>query len=273
VSAEPTATPVSTSPEDTPLRAVLVTLCVCALCSAAIASAVHWLRPYQQAHRDADRSSRVRELAMTVPGLETAFGPLGTARLEARVVVLATGRYDPGIDPDRFDFREAAQDPTASVALPPERDVADIGRRAHHAIAHEVRDAQGLRLVVLPVYGAGYLSTLYGHVALDADTQTVRGIDFYEHAETPGLGSEIETPEWRALWPGKLARDPTGRVRLGVARARVEPGDPEAAHLVDGISGATKTGDGVTALLRFWLGPDGFGPYLERLAQEHPGAD
>ncbi|NNL68286.1 MAG: NADH:ubiquinone reductase (Na(+)-transporting) subunit C [Myxococcales bacterium] len=258
-------------PADSPARAVLVTLIVCAACSAAIASAVTWLRPYQQAHREADRSSRVRELVTAVPGLEHALGPLGTARLEARIIELATGRYVPGNDPDDFDPRVAILDAEESVALPPERDIAGIGRRAHHGVAYEVRDAEGLRLIVLPVYGAGYLSTLYGYLALDADTQTVRGLGFYEHAETPGLGSEIENPQWLARWPGKLARDATGRVRLGVARGAVDPRSSEATHLVDGISGATKTGDGVSGLLRFWLGPDGFGPYLGRLARERGG--
>jgi Na+-transporting NADH:ubiquinone oxidoreductase subunit C len=271
MSAEGAATAAPTPPDDSPLRAVLVTLAVCALCSAAIASAVTWLRPYQQAHRDADRSGRVQQVVEAVPGLETALGPLGTARLEARAVELATGEYAPAIDPDLFDPREAAQDPDASVALLSERDVAGIGRRARHAVVFEVRDAQGLRLVVLPVHGSGYLSTLHGYLALDPDTRTVRGLDFYEHAETPGLGSEIESPEWRAQWAGKRIRDELGRVRLGVARTRIEPGDPESAYLVDGISGATKTCDGVTGLLRFWLGPDGFAPYLERLASDQRG--
>ncbi|NNL65750.1 MAG: FMN-binding protein, partial [Myxococcales bacterium] len=106
----------------------------------------------------------------------------------------------------------------------------------------------------------------------DADTQTVRGLDFYEHGETPGLGSEIQNPAWRALWPGKRVRDAEGRVRLGVARGPIDPRSADAAHQVDGISGATKTGEGVTHLLRFWLGPDGFGPYLERVARENGGA-
>lgn len=255
-------------PAESPTRAVLVALFVCALCAAAIASAVTWLRPYQQAHRDADRSSRVQEIVSAVPGFEMALGPLGTARLDTRAVELATGRYAPEIDPDGFDPRAAALDTEQSVALATERDIAGIERRAQHAVIFEVRDTAGLRMVVLPVYGAGYMSTLYGYLALDADTKTVRGLDFYDHAETPGLGSEIESADWRSLWAGKLVRDPEGRVRLGVASERVDPRNPEAAYLVDGISGATRTCNGVTALLRFWLGPDGFGPYLERLARE-----
>jgi Na+-transporting NADH:ubiquinone oxidoreductase subunit C len=123
----------------------------------------------------------------------------------------------------------------------------------------------------LPVYGTGYISTLRGYLALDADLNTIRGLSFYEHAETPGLGSEIENPRWRELWVGKRARDAAGALRLGVARGAVDPDSPDADFLVDGISGATRTGVGVTNLLRFWLGPDGFGPFLERLAREGGG--
>jgi Na+-transporting NADH:ubiquinone oxidoreductase subunit C len=133
-----------------------------------------------------------------------------------------------------------------------------------------VRDAQRVRLIVLPVHGSGYVSTLYGHLALDSDGRTIRGLDFYEHAETPGLGSEIETPAWRALWPGKLTRDASGALRVGVAKGKVDPDGPDAAYQVDGITGATRTGIGVTNLLRFWLGPDGYGPYLERLSRTQP---
>ncbi len=264
--------PAESAALDTPARALAVTLLVCAACSAAIAASVEWLRPYQEAHRAADRSGRIRELVASVPGLETALGPLGSGRLETRVVELDSGRYAPGVDPDAFDLSQAVMDPAESVALPPERDLAGIERRADHALVYELRDAGGLRLVVLPVHGAGYVSTLRGHLALDADGETVRGLDFHEQAETPGLGTEIQSPRWRAQWPGKRVRDDAGRIRLGVARGAVYPGDPDAAHLVDGISGATKTGDGVTDLLRFWLGPDGFGPYLERIAAERRGA-
>ncbi len=60
-------------------------------------------------------------------------------------------------------------------------------------------------------------------------------------------------------------RDEAGRIRIGVAKGRVEPGSASAAFEVDGISGATRTGDGVTNMLRFWLGDYGFGPFLERI--------
>ena len=69
---------------------------------------------------------------------------------------------------------------------------------------------------------------------------------------------------WTRLWSGLKVSDRSGRVLLEVVKGRAE-----GYHQVDGISGATRTGDGITTLMRFWLGPDGYGPYLDRLRREH----
>lgn len=255
-------------PRESTLRAILVTGIVCAVCSAAMAIAVSVLRPYQEANRAGERAARIQEIVASVPGLGDVLGTLSRERIEVQVVELATGETVKGMDPGRFESRAMERDPAASVALPAERDIAGIGRRANHGVVFLVRDHERLRLVVLPVHGSGYVSTLRGYLALDADTNTIRGLSFYEHAETPGLGSEIDNPQWRDQWVGKLARDQAGALRVGVARGPVDAADADAPFQVDGITGATRTGVGVTNLLRFWLGPDGFGPYLERLAEE-----
>ncbi|NIP98366.1 MAG: FMN-binding protein, partial [Akkermansiaceae bacterium] len=49
---------------------------------------------------------------------------------------------------------------------------------------------------------------------------------------------------------------------------KVARGEGKGPHEVDAISGATRTSTGVTDLLHFWLGPDGYGPYLARLKEE-----
>lgn len=255
-------------PKESELRAVLVTLIVCLACSATIAVAVSVLGPYRDANRVSERQARVRQMIGSVPGLDQVLGEAtGDAGLEARIVDLETGRYATEIDPENFDPTEASRDPELSIALAREDDPARLGRRARHARIYLVSDRSGLRLVVLPVEGGGYASTLRGYLALDSDLRTIRGLSFYEHAETPGLGSEIDDPEWRARWPGKLAFDAAGDAAIEVLPGRVDPSSPAAPYQVDGISGATRTGDGVTELLRFWLGPLGFGPYLEGLAQ------
>ncbi len=129
---------------------------------------------------------------------------------------------------------------------------------------YQVLDGEELDMIVLPVEGKGLWSTLYGFLALDSDMTTVRGIAFYQHGETPGLGGEIENPRWTGLWVGRKAFDSSWSPALKVIKGKA--GSPEEApHEVDGISGATLTGNGVSSLVEHWLGPDGYGPYLEKL--------
>jgi Na+-transporting NADH:ubiquinone oxidoreductase subunit C len=169
------------------------------------------------------------------------------------------------IDPALYDQRKAAKDPQQSIALAPEDDIAGIRRRAKYATVYLVRSENEVKLIILPVHGSGYASTLYGYLALKGDANTLVALSFFEHAETPGLGAQIDEPDWREQWQGKKLRDEDGRLRIGVAKGSVEPGSPEAAYQVDGISGATRTSQGVAELVRFWAGDQGFGPYLERL--------
>jgi Na+-transporting NADH:ubiquinone oxidoreductase subunit C len=255
-------------PRESATRAIVITLLVCTVCSALIATTVSVLRPYRDKNRALQQTARIQEMIATVPGLEDVVDALASDQLESRLVELATGAYIDDAADERFDPRKAARDPETSLALPRERDLAGIGRRANHATVFLVSEGDELRLLVLPVYGAGYISTLYGYLALDTDLNTIRGLSFYEHGETPGLGSEIENPRWREQWSGKWLRDPSGELRIEVAPGPAPSRDEDARYQVDAISGATRTSRGVTNLLRFWLGPDGFGPYLQRLRSE-----
>jgi len=117
--------------------------------------------------------------------------------------------------------------------------------------------------MILPIEGKGLWSTLYGFLALDADARTIRGITFYQHGETPGLGGEVDNPGWKARWAGRQAFDEQGEVRIEVLKKEAGPPEEDPYH-VDGLSGATITSRGVNELVRFWLGPNGFKPYIER---------
>jgi Na+-transporting NADH:ubiquinone oxidoreductase subunit C len=116
---------------------------------------------------------------------------------------------------------------------------------------------------VLPVYGYGLWSTMWGYVALDGRGERVKGITFYSHGETPGLGAEIENPRWQEQWVGKRTLGEDGKVRLKVAKGGVPAGGED--YHIDAISGATLTSNGVDNMIHFWLGEQGFGPYLARL--------
>jgi len=124
--------------------------------------------------------------------------------------------------------------------------------------------------VVLPVYGKGLWSTLYGYLALKKDIETVQGLTFYEHGETPGLGGEVDNANWKAQWVGRQVYDETGTPALGVSKGPAPEEDP---FLVDGLSGATITSIGVSNLVQYWVSDEAYGSYLNKLKSELAGGD
>ena len=110
---------------------------------------------------------------------------------------------------------------------------------------------------------------LYGYVALASDLNTIAGVMFYEQNETPGLGDQIASPHWQSRWIGKRLYDEHDQMLFRIAEGPVTEGASGADYQVDGITGATVTANAVTALMRYWFGPGGYGPLLERL-REHP---
>ncbi len=244
-----------------------VALWVCVVCSALVTTAAVGLRPAQQLNKVQDKQRNILEAA----GLLQTDQPLAAlaGRIETRLVELETGRFVAVDDPELYDQRRAAKDPARSVALARDRDPAVIKRRARLAQVHLVRDAAGrIETIVLPVHGYGLWSTLYGFLALQADTATVVGLSFYEHAETPGLGGEVDNPRWKARWIGKRVYDENRRPAIRLVKRPPPPGHPDAVHQVDAISGASLTMVGVENLLNFWLGDVGYGPFLARLREE-----
>lgn len=239
-------------PNDSTAKTFAVALSVAVVAALVVSTASVLLRPLQEANRERERQAQITAL------VSAAIGDVGP--LQARVVDLATGRFATDMDPVTFDQRAAARDPARSVAVPPDSDIAGLGRRATHARIF-LREQNGrIDLIVLPVHGQGYQSTLYGYLALRGDFNTVAALSFYEQGDTPGLGSRITEPAWQAAWRDKKVADPTGAVKIEVAR-----GKADGPYQVDGITGATRTGQGVSSLLRYWLGPHGFGPLLDRL--------
>jgi len=88
-----------------------------------------------------------------------------------------------------------------------------------------------------------------------------------EQAETPGLGTRIENPDWQSLWKDKQLRDESGEVVISVVK-----GKGNGVNEVDGITGATRTGQGITNMISFWLGEQGFAPFLRNLAAGNASA-
>ncbi len=247
------------------LRNVAVALAVSLVCSIGVSAAAVFLKPLQEANKLADKRKNILQvIGRYEPGIDinAAF-----EAIETRVIDLSTGEFVDDIDPLSFDMYAAAKDPARSTRLDKSQDIAGIGRRPNYATVYLLRDASGgIESIILPVYGYGLWGTLYGFLALEGDGRTVRGITFYEHKETPGLGGEVDNPRWKSLWPGKQVYGDDGQVALQLVKGHVEPGTPGAEHKVDALAGATLTSKGVSNLIRFWLSDAGYRPFLNRIS-------
>ncbi len=251
----------------------LVAGLLCLVCSFLVSTAAVGLRPFQEANKRLIK----RRIILQVAGIydpNQSVDEQFSKKIEVRLIDLTDPAHPKPITDktliQKYDPREAAANPEMSVPITQKGSdtLPGIRRREKYSFVYLVKNGDKLEEVVLPIYGKGLWSTIYGFICLDSDLQTVRGIAFYEHGETPGLGGEIENPRWQALWKGKKVYDEQGQVALSVIKGHVTPGSPDAKYKVDGLSGATFTSKGVSRMIHFWLGDHGFGPYLKQLREE-----
>ena len=239
-----------------------VALALCVVCAVVVSSAAVILRPTQEVNKLLDLKTNILASAGLLQegvSIETQFEQIST-----RVVDLQTGRFTDAVDAASYDQRKASKDPAMSVALDPKQDPAKIKRRANYATVYLVEGEQGIEKIILPVKGYGLWSTLYGFLALEADLQTVAGIGFYEHTETPGLGGEVDNPKWKAGWIGKQAYN-QGELVINVLKGKADMSRAGSESQIDGLAGATLTTRGVDNLVRYWLGDEGFRPLINYL--------
>lgn len=251
---------------DSTSRVLGVALLLCLICSILVSAAAVGLSSRQERNKAEEKKKNILQAAglfqVGVP-VEEQF-----SKIQPRIVDLQTGAFKPEIDAVSFDSRLAARDPQTRYPIPAALDLARIKSRSRLVDVYLVIvDGQFQRLI-LPVYGKGLWSTMYGFIALENDLSTVGGFAFYEHGETPGLGGEIDNPAWKKQWRGKKVYDADGNTRIEVLKGQVDKSSPQAVYQVDGLAGATLTSRGVSNLLQYWMGDDGYQSFLERLKKE-----
>ncbi|ANO32269.1 Na(+)-translocating NADH-quinone reductase subunit C [Vibrio breoganii] len=231
------------------------------VCSVVVSTAAVGLRDKQQANAVLDKQTKIVEVAqISEQGtIQKLFGDF----IEPRLVDFETGEFVEG-DAGAYDQRKAAKDPAESIRLAADDDKAKIIRRANVGTVYLVKDGDNYSKVILPVHGNGLWSMMYAFVAVEMDGNTVSGITYYEQGETPGLGGEIENPNWVAQFEGKKLFDDNFKPALKIVKGGATAGD---IHGVDGLSGATLTGNGVQHTFDFWLGDMGFGPFLAKVRE------
>lgn len=249
-------------PNEHPLKTIIVALVLCLVCSVLVSTAAVLLKPRHLANEAL--LAKQREILRAVGRYHEESDISAEFRnIDSRLVELSTGNYVARLDEERFDYAAARADPATRVEIAPEQDIAKVHAISSIAPVYLVRERGSIHRIILPVYGYGLWSTMYAYLALEADGNQIAGISIYRHGETPGLTSALTNPAWLGNWRGKNIYDDQGKVRLTV----IKPGEKvpsEAAYQIDGISGATLTCDGVTRMIRFWLGDQGYGPYLRR---------
>jgi Na+-transporting NADH:ubiquinone oxidoreductase subunit C len=169
---------------------------------------------------------------------------------------------------ESYDQILATKDSNLSTKVPQDKDIAIIKNRENIGKVYIIRDnLDEISKLILPIRGFGLWGTMYGYISLENDFNTVAGIEFYQHKETPGLGAEVDNPKWKSLWPGKQIYQ-ENKVTLKVLKGKVENDDPMSTYKVDGLSGATLTSRGVSNMIEYWFGDSGYSNMLKELDYE-----
>jgi Na+-transporting NADH:ubiquinone oxidoreductase subunit C len=244
-------------------KILTVALALCIVCSIIVSTAAVALRSKQQFNQELDRKTNILNVAkLYEPGMDV--NAEFEEQITARVVSLEDGEYSDEFDADGYDGFEYRRDPETSRALSGDEDPAGIGRVEEHAAVYLVGDPDDPDQVILPIRGQGLWGLMRGFLSVEGDGNTIVGITYYEHSETPGLGAEVNNPRWQAQWEGKEVYGEDGDLAPAI---RLAKGGADGENEVDALSGATLTSNGVTNMLAFWLSPEGFGDYLARFRE------
>lgn len=257
---------------------------VCFLCAILVSGAATGLRSFQEENQKVDIQRNIlRVMELTEPGQELSNEQVKTLYAEKVKCIVINSRgevIDDDADPTTINLdeqRKAVQE----IAIRQRRiqELQNVGGQqgavtTMQAAVDEVEKTLAFPIFVtprtppydcycIPISGKGLWSTLYGYFALESDANTVRGITFYKHGETPGLGGEIENPNWQAQFKGKKILENNEFTSIRVYKAEAPEG---SEHGVDGISGATITSRSVEVLLREDL--ERYRPYFEKIWEQ-----
>tara|TARA_B100000927_G_scaffold4732_1_gene3703 strand:- start:1607 stop:2335 length:729 start_codon:yes stop_codon:yes gene_type:complete len=237
------------------MNKMIIPLIACIACAVIVSVTAVSVRPEQNLNVENEKKLKILAAAgITTDEVEKEFSKIKTLYVDFKSNQLVEVT-------ENYDHIKASSNVAQSSLVPKEQDIAILKRRENVAPIYVWYSEQNqIQKIVLPIRGYGLWGTLYGYLSLDADLNTVKGIEYYDHKETPGLGGEVDNPVWKSDWNGKKVYDSSGNVVLYVTK-----GPSTEEYEIDGISGATLTSNGVSNMIKYWLGENGYGPVLEML--------
>ncbi len=274
--------------KNSPLNVIILAVVLCVVCSLVVSTAAVGLKSLQDKNVALDRKANLLQV--------TGFEDLGTSadinelfgqRFEIEIIDLETG--EPAVAKAmaalnevgkkmkneeetlvKYDQVWASKSKKDSVSdqLSKDEDTIQIKYREKFSHVYIMKSESGkVEKYVFPVRGYGLWSMMKGYLAVEPDLQTIAGLTFYDQAETPGLGGEIKSVKFKAQWPGKQIYGAKGDVRVQVVKSA-----PDDQYSIDALTGATITSNGVSKMMKYWLGDQGFGPYIKLKKQSQPEA-
>jgi len=237
------------------MNKMIIPLIACIACAVVVSVTAVTVRPEQNLNVENEKKLKILAAAgIMTDEVEKEFSKIKTLYVDFKSNQLVEVT-------ENYDHIKASSNVAQSSLVPKEQDIAILKRRENVAPIYVWYSEQNqIQKIVLPIRGYGLWGTLYGYLSLDADLNTVKGIEYYDHKETPGLGGEVDNPVWKSDWNGKKVYDSSGNVVLYVTK-----GPSTEEYEIDGISGATLTSNGVSNMIKYWLGENGYGPVLEML--------
>lgn len=225
---------------------------VCIVLSLAVASASMGLRPIQEVNERRDLQEKILSaLGLPEDPEQRLQGTVIDETYAERVDVIVVD-----------DEGELMPDKTLADVLA-EHEAADTEDREPHLHAVYLRrDGDQIGAYAIPMEGKGLWGPVSGYLAIAPDGVTVSGVTFFAPKETPGLGYEIVNEPFTSQWVGKKIWDGEPEpIRVVKNAERVCEGEVE--HCVDGVSGATITGNGVDDMVAEAI--EIYNPYLQRV--------
>jgi Na+-transporting NADH:ubiquinone oxidoreductase subunit C len=223
------------------------------ICSVLLAGAATLLKPRQDENKTLDKKKNI----LISVGIQPSAGDKFT-----RSEINET--YDKKIKEVVVDLKGNVVESKKPSDLDPRKDTEFLA-------VYENVDGEEINAYVIPVSGKGLWSTINGYLAIAPDGSTVKGITFYSHGETPGLGGEIEKKWFTDNFIGKKITDENGDiVSIDIVKGKVDPNSANVIHEVDGISGATLTGRGIGIFLKRDLKT--YEPFLKTIMKSKGGA-
>lgn len=244
---------------------------VCIVCALFVSGSAVALKETQQKNQKLDLQKNVisvsalpeaQKLAsLTESEIVGLFGDASkTNRIEELYVELETGKEFATADIDKAALdADKVECVTRAEQIDTKVNTAKLKCLPKYQKIYKIYKDNALSRYVLPVVGKGLWSTLKGFAAVDSAKEQVVGLTFYSHGETPGLGGEIDSDKFKGDWASGKTIYKDGKPALKVQKGMAK----DLKYEVDGLAGATLTGNGVSGMMSFWFGSYGYEKYLK----------